>query len=575
MASPIETISGFFGKLRESWSTWSMQQKLVFGVVVIAVLGSVFAFTSFNTASVLTPIFGAPIKDEALLSRITTRLDEEGINYVLSGENTIISVADSKEARKARAVLVREGLTPNDINPWELFDVDRWTTSDFLNNVNLQRSISSQLKLHIESLDDVDKAQVTIAVPKDELFTDDKNPTTVSVIVSLAPGSDLADNKKKVKGLVNLIKHAVPDLDESNITLSDNFGNQLNDADSMNGSDRIAQLEKLERIKKDQQKYYLDVFRNNLAGIVTPDRVRVVNVEISNNADYYKATGKKITPVQIKGQDPTKPYDTSEVVPSVIVEEQKGSVTFQGTGFNPQGPAGQEGQTPPAYADLQNTTGNYNQETKTNVYVTNEENYEKESAPIRRENIAVSVAIDGTWEYEHDDKGDFVYEADGVSRKRVYKEISADELKKYVSLVQTAIGYNMIRGDQVTVQNISFDRRASFREQDEEYAKSQSLKNLSKYSGLILLGLIGLIVVIRLVQKELDRRKRLKEEEIALQHQAMREAALRSLEAESAAPDLSTMDRERLELQETAVNLARQHPEDVAQLIRTWLSEEQ
>ena len=37
---------------------------------------------------------------------------------------------------------------------------------------------------------------------------------------------------------------------------------------------------------------------------------------------------------------------------------------------------------------------------------------------------------------------------------------------------------------------------------------------------------------------------------------------------------LSVEDRARLEMQENAVNMAREHPEDVAQLIRTWLLEE-
>ena len=37
---------------------------------------------------------------------------------------------------------------------------------------------------------------------------------------------------------------------------------------------------------------------------------------------------------------------------------------------------------------------------------------------------------------------------------------------------------------------------------------------------------------------------------------------------------LSVEERERAELQEHAVAMAREHPEDVAMLIRTWLMEE-
>ena len=38
--------------------------------------------------------------------------------------------------------------------------------------------------------------------------------------------------------------------------------------------------------------------------------------------------------------------------------------------------------------------------------------------------------------------------------------------------------------------------------------------------------------------------------------------------------EMSVEERARLEIQENAVNMAREHPEDVAQLIRTWLMEE-
>ena len=47
-------------------------------------------------------------------------------------------------------------------------------------------------------------------------------------------------------------------------------------------------------------------------------------------------------------------------------------------------------------------------------------------------------------------------------------------------------------------------------------------------------------------------------------------------EAEKANNEVAmTVDeRKRLELQENAINVAREHPEDVALLIRTWLMEE-
>jgi flagellar M-ring protein FliF len=54
----------------------------------------------------------------------------------------------------------------------------------------------------------------------------------------------------------------------------------------------------------------------------------------------------------------------------------------------------------------------------------------------------------------------------------------------------------------------------------------------------------------------------------------MREAALKSAEEQGMDVELSVEERARMEVQENAINMAREHPEDVAQLIRTWLMEE-
>jgi flagellar M-ring protein FliF len=54
----------------------------------------------------------------------------------------------------------------------------------------------------------------------------------------------------------------------------------------------------------------------------------------------------------------------------------------------------------------------------------------------------------------------------------------------------------------------------------------------------------------------------------------MREAALRAAEDEGVDVELSLEEKARLELQENAINLAKERPDDVAQLLRTWLAEE-
>ena len=96
----------------------------------------------------------------------------------------------------------------------------------------------------------------------------------------------------------------------------------------------------------------------------------------------------------------------------------------------------------------------------------------------------------------------------------------------------------------------------------------------------ILIVLIGLAVLaigfvaFRIISRELERRRRLREEEISRQQQALRESALLEAENEGVEVSMSVEEKRRMELQENAINMAKEHPGDVAQLIRTWLMEE-
>jgi flagellar M-ring protein FliF len=91
----------------------------------------------------------------------------------------------------------------------------------------------------------------------------------------------------------------------------------------------------------------------------------------------------------------------------------------------------------------------------------------------------------------------------------------------------------------------------------------------------ILTFLILVILIYRAVKKEIARRRRMKEEELAAQQQMMREAALRVMEEGGADVEISLDEKLRRELLENAISMAKEKPEEVAQLLRTWLSDEE
>jgi flagellar M-ring protein FliF len=71
----------------------------------------------------------------------------------------------------------------------------------------------------------------------------------------------------------------------------------------------------------------------------------------------------------------------------------------------------------------------------------------------------------------------------------------------------------------------------------------------------------------------MDRRRRLEEEERARREQAERDRILMAAEGEAEIP-LSAEEQARMSLYENIANMAKDHPDGVAQLIRTWLLEE-
>ena len=72
----------------------------------------------------------------------------------------------------------------------------------------------------------------------------------------------------------------------------------------------------------------------------------------------------------------------------------------------------------------------------------------------------------------------------------------------------------------------------------------------------------------------MERRRRAREEELLRQQQLAREQALWEAKDEAQTVTMSVEESRRAELQENAINMAKEHPEDVAMLIRTWLMEE-
>ena len=130
-----EFFSRIIQQFSSLWGRWTLLQKsILFGVFGVGIIAIIFLF-SFSSTPEKVALIGTPITQQENLERIVVKLDEEGISYEINSEN-LIFVEDQVTARRMRAILIREDLLPPKVDPFSLFDVDRFSITDFERNVN-------------------------------------------------------------------------------------------------------------------------------------------------------------------------------------------------------------------------------------------------------------------------------------------------------------------------------------------------------------------------------------------------------------------------------------------------------
>ena len=567
-----EWLKNMMGKLKDLWSKWKPIQKVIIIGIVLVVIVVIIASARLSSAPTTVRLFNAPVTDQAALTNILDRLSQENVEAYTT-EDGYISVQDDITARRMREILVSEDLVPSSIDPWASFYDRSWSTTDADQNVKLKNTIQKQLKQHIEAINDIQMADVNIVLPENQLFTADQNPVTASVIIKTKPASSFLTDRKRILGLQKLVLSAVEGLKAENLIIADFEGNQINDFEGMAESDRIDIIAKQQKLIRKQETEIRAKILKAFQNTYTEDRCRDMIVAVEMDMSQKTSDSTIYTPIERKKDNPDTPYDDSEYVDTLPISQQTVTKEWQGTGFNPEGPAGVEGQNPPVYSDMSNVIGKSTETGITQNNVINTTQTSQISSP-KIDRISVSVNLDGKWKKViNPETGNPVIDEDG-SIKRIYTALTPNELSEAEKSIKGAIGYNRDRGDLVVVTNIAYDRDEEFAKEDAEYfAQLQRRRTILLILIAVAVVLIGFIL-FRIISRELERRRRLREEELLRKQQAAREAALWEAKDDGMEVTMSVEETRRMELQENAIAMAKEHPEDVAMLIRTWLMEE-
>ncbi|MCB1174227.1 MAG: flagellar M-ring protein FliF [Leptospiraceae bacterium] len=562
-----EQLQAILDKVTSVWNSLDNIKKITIGGILLVIVLAFVLMGNYSSKPARVLLFD-DLKTEHF-SQISQALEGMGYDYSASGTSAIY--VDPAQRQMIVTKLAQDDLIPPGVEGWEIFDMQKWSETTLDKEVKLHRAMKGSLEKMLMTLEFVKKAQVELSFPRQNNFLTDKEPTRASVMLSLQAGMNRDDiSRKQIEGVKNLIFRAVPGLERDEISITDDQGYPFKEPDEIDDYKRKLDLA---RAKKDfeekERRRWSQEIGSRLEEFFPKDRISLIRVALVINWDEIKETKKIVTPVEMTPEDPNTPYPDRKIMPDGVirVSEESYQERFRGNGFTPGGPTGTEQQLPPGYKDLDYQRSDYvnNRVIKNNIF--NETNQDIIRQPWKEEARSISVALDGTWEK-------IKPKEDGSGWERKYTPPDEKQIKTIEDLLKTSVLYRSERGDQILVKHLQKDRREQFQLEDEALQREMMMRRLLIVSAISIAAFVLIFLIFRAIKKEIARRRRLREEELAAQQQLMREAALRVADDGAAEVELSVDEKARREMLENAINLAREQPEQVAKLLRTWLSDE-
>ena len=216
-----EFLIKLWNQLKDIYSKLDTTKRIIIASVVGVVFIAFIVLFSVSSERASVMLFSELSSTD--FGQVTKKLDEMGFRYSTTGTTAIFVDPDQRELIMTR--LAQENMIPRGIPGWKLFDMSKWTETDREISVKYMRALRDEIRRHIESLTNIDKADVEIAITEDELYTEKENPYTAAVTVYLAPGYDKL-SKKEIQGIMYLVSRAVGGkLKPENVTVTDEYGN--------------------------------------------------------------------------------------------------------------------------------------------------------------------------------------------------------------------------------------------------------------------------------------------------------------------------------------------------------------
>jgi flagellar M-ring protein FliF len=367
---------------------------------------------------------------EKEVSEVLDSLNKLNVDYKLdAGSGSVLVPAGRLD--ELRLKLAGQGLPRGSGTGFELLEKEsNFGTSQLVEQARYQRAIEGEIARSITSIQHVRSARVHLALPKQSAFVRKRKKASASVVVKLYSGRQL--DKGQVEAIVHLVASSVPQLESSNVTLIDQLGRLLS---SESGSSDVFLTSKQFDHKRQVENHLIERIETILMPLVGASGMRA---QVSADIDFTvtERTQDSYNPEQpsLRSEQTEEQFSQSSSVQGI-----PGALSNQppaaGTAPEVAAASGTEGES--AARPLNGTkraTRNFElDKTITHTRLA--------SGEIGR--LSVAVVIDD----QH------FLDKEGTVTHKAYTE---EALLRMNALVKQAVGFDALRGDVVTVSNISF-----------------------------------------------------------------------------------------------------------------------
>jgi len=540
-------------KALSTWGAFSAGQRAVTIVAALTLVVGGFMFTKWSARASYAPLFTNLDPTDA--GAITDKLASQKVGYKLTDGGRTVMVPQA-QVYQLRVDLSSKGLPAGGSVGYSILDKQGITTSEFRQRVDYQRALEGELSRPVSAVNGVAGATVHLVIPKDDVFATDTQKPTASVLVKVAPGARLTS--ENVQAIVHLVSSSVEGLAAQDVTVADDHGRLL----SQPGDDGASMAEGDARAAQTHA-YESDVANSveDMLGQVMGQGHAVVRVTADLDYDHRETTTESYQPTQ-----------------APVLNESSSKENFTGTGQPVGGVLGPDAASIAASGGGNNT---YAKEDASRQYAVGKVTEQVKSAPGAVKRLSVAVLLDS--------------KVKGVSPGSVQK------------LVAAAAGLDTTRGDTIAVDSMAFDTSAQ-KEADKAMSAAAAAKQRQGMlslvrSLLVLLLLVGAFVFFWRITKRAERRESLSLPELAALTAAAGALPSGAASASSAgraalgdgedgelfgdvpAPELALSGVGHLggapaakalpavTIDDELGALIERQPEQVAQLLRGWLSD--